>query len=524
MPLFQPILPDRHRTLWHMVVALYILVGVTFDSHPCKADEAAGIEISNRKQLFLDDYLIATSTNARRTVHPAKKLEENPLIQKSEPWEDPLNIVYGSVIRDGDKYKIWYTSGPGVSYAESDDGIRWSKPSLDLVKIDGRKTNILFRKKAERKGTDELPYFHELFGVSKDEREPDVSRRYKMGFLSIDWNYTGPQGERPHRGQRRGLGVAGSPDGIHWKVIDSFASDAIHDGATHWMYDPSLAKYVLFGRTRKRPEEVVAAWSKYDWFKDWYSGRAVGRIESADFVNWNFREPQSAPVVMTADVRDEPGAEIYSMLVFPYESLYIGLVQVFHAVPYDPKLDVQLAVSHDGVHFTRIEEPSAADAGIARRASFISNGPIGSWDRFNQSLANNPPIAVGDELRFYYGGRMYRHSPYKGPDAGPKAACIGVATIKRDRFVSLDASFDGGEIVTKPLRFKGSRLHLNAQSDFGEIIVEALDGGGRSIDKSKPIRGDRLDELVEWTSGNFVGAAALRIRLKNACLYALWCD
>ena len=24
-------------------------------------------------------------------------------------------------------------------------------------------------------------------------------------------------------------------------------------------------------------------------------------------------------------------------------------------------------------------------------------GPIGSWDRFNQSLANNPPVVVGDE-------------------------------------------------------------------------------------------------------------------------------
>ena len=44
-----------------------------------------------------------------------------------------------------------------------------------------------------------------------------------------------------------------------------------------------------------------------------------------------------------ADLEDRPGTEIYSMRVFPYESLYIGLVQTFLALPDDPVLDVQLA-------------------------------------------------------------------------------------------------------------------------------------------------------------------------------------
>src|SRR6185295_19071473 len=127
------------------------------------------------------------------------------------------------------------------------------------------------------------------------------------------------------------------------------------------------------------------------------------------------------------------------------------------------------------------------DSSSSRRSPFISNGPVGSWDRFNQSLASNPPIAQGDELRFYYGGRTYRNAPYDRKDTGPRAGCIGLATIQRDRFVSLDASFDGGEIRTKPLNLKGKRLHLNAQSDFGEINVEAFDVAGNSIARSKPI-------------------------------------
>jgi hypothetical protein len=284
-----------------------------------------------------------------------------------------------------------------------------------------------------------------------------------------------------------------------------------------------LGKYVLYGRTLKTPPEIEAAWKKYDWYPAWYSGRAVGRLESADFVRWNFTAPFSSPVVMTADLDDTPGTEIYSVLVFPYESLYIGLVQTLLAVPDVPAVDVQLAVSRDGVRFTRVSEGRLGAASGAR-SPFIPNGPVGSWDRFNQSLASNPPIAEGNELRFYYAGRTYRHAPYEGKDTGPRAGCIGLATIPLDRFVSLDASFDGGEIVTKPLKLAGKRLHLNASSDFGEITIEAVDRKGQSIARSKPIHRDDLDTLFEWEGGEIKEAVVLRITLKNACLYALWCD
>jgi hypothetical protein len=163
---------------------------------------------------------------------------------------------------------------------------------------------------------------------------------------------------------------------------------------------------------------------------------------------------------------------------------------------------------------------------VADRTPFIPVGPIGSWDRFNHSLANNSPILVGDELRFYYGGRTYRHTPYRGKDTGPGRGGIGFATIKKDHFVSLQASFDGGEILTKPLKLLGGNLHLNARSDFGEIQVEVLDLAGNSIAKSKTIRSDSLDILVEWKRGSLKDMkdpVLLKFSLKNACLFAIWC-
>jgi len=474
------------------------------------------ITLSHQKQLFLDDYIIKSRTSIKRVINPAQKYEGNPVLWASEPWEPELNVLYGSIIQDEGKYKMWYKSGMGVGYAESSDGIEWIKPRLDLVRIDGQKTNLLFLKREKFKGPEILPTFWEPFGVYKDEQDPDPSRRYKMGFLSIIRPYKGPRRDPFHLTDRRGLGIAGSPDGIHWKLIDAFATEAICDGDTHWMFDEAHKKYVLYGRTKKTLPEVEAAWSKYDWYKQYHSGRAVARLESSDFLKWDFTDPATAPVVLTADIEDEPGTEIYSMKVFPYESVYIGLVQVFHARPETCYLDVQLAVSHDSLKFTR----------VAGRSAFIPVGPVGSWDRFNHSLANNSPILVGDELRFYYGGRTYRHGPYKGEDTGPKGGGIGFATVKKDRFVSLQASFDGGEILTKPLKLIGSNLHINAKSDFGEIVVEILDVAGNSIARSKTIQRDELDILVDWKRGSLKDVKSpvvLRFTLKNACMFAVWC-
>jgi hypothetical protein len=497
-------------------VALSSLLAFQFtpDVIAASVDDAV-ITLDSRHQLFLDDYLIESMTRVKRTVEQAQKFPGNPVLWPTNN-EPPMATAYGSVIRDGDKFKMWYKSGMGVGYAESADGIQWTKPPLELTMIDGERSNILFRKKSKTEGPEQFPFFYELFGVHRDDRDPDPGRRYKMGFLDIDWKYKGTDGDPWHKGQRRGLGVAASADGIHWKLLNNWATEAIVDGATHWMWDTPRAKWILYGRTRKALPEVVTAWQTNAWFKNWFSGRAVARVESPDFLAWDFSKPDTAPVALTADLQDKPGTEIYSMKVFPYEGIYIGLVQVFHATPDDSTLDVQLAVSRDSVHFTRV-----ADRGV-----FIPLGPVGSWDRFNLSLANNDPIPAGDDLRFYYGGRMYRHGPYNGPDKGPEKSGIGFASIKRDRFVALEASFDGGAIVTKPLKLKSSALRLNAKSDFGEITVQVLDAADKVIAKSKPIQRDGFNIPVEWTEPFNVSGDPMKLKLTltNARLFALWCN
>jgi hypothetical protein len=73
-----------------------------------------------------------------------------------------------------------------------------------------------------------------------------------------------------------------------------------------------------------------------------------------------------------------------------------------------------------------------------------------------------------------------------------------------------------------------ARLHINAKSDFGEILIEVLDAKGHWIATSKPVRRDGLDIPAAWESGtkweNPTQQVALRISLKKAHLFAVWDD
>ena len=213
-----------------------------------------------------------------------------------------------------------------------------------------------------------------------------------------------------------------APDGIHWKLIDNWTTEAIVDGPSHWMIDPARDKYVLYGRTHLlRPTE--RKWFDGDGARRHHPARAVWpRVESSDFLNWDIVGPGQSPVIMAADTQDLPGDEIYSMKVFPYESVYIGAGPGFSQPSPTPVTSMSSWPSvTTSYHFTR----------VGNRESFLPVGPIGSWDRFNNSLANNDPIAVGDELRIYYGGRTIRHQPYKGEDKGPPGGGVGFATVIR---------------------------------------------------------------------------------------------
>lgn len=169
------------------------------------------VKIDNRRQLFLDDYLIASLDNVRRKVNPAKKHPANPLIDRDKPWEG-RGPVFHYVMRDekAGKFRMWYSgyhnfelpSGTTVRwptcYAESDDGVTWTKPELGLMEYEGSKANNIVILKGG------------MFGLIHDHREPNRERRYKA-VVWHDWR--DPKGAPPE-----GYYLYTSPDGIRWAL------------------------------------------------------------------------------------------------------------------------------------------------------------------------------------------------------------------------------------------------------------------------------------------------------------------
>jgi hypothetical protein len=102
-----------------------------------------------------------------------------------------------------------------------------------------------------------------------------------------------------------------------------------------------------------------------------------------------------------------------------------------------------------------------------------------------------------------------------------------LATIPRDRFASLSAGEQPGQILTRPLRLDGRVLHLNANARAGRIALEMLDAAGNVVARSQPITRDALDIPVAWEAGGLGATASpvtLRIQMQRAELFALWCS
>ena len=104
-------------------------------------------------------------------------------------------------------------------------------------------------------------------------------------------------------------------------------------------------------------------------------------------------------------------------------------------------------------------------------------------------------------------------------------------SLRTDGFASVNAPLAGGELLTRPLKFRGNRLLVNfATSGAGSLRVELQDAQGQPLPGytlNDAIRhvGDAINHTVRWKPGSDVGRfqdrlIRLRIVLHDADLYA----
>ena len=119
------------------------------------------LHVDENVQVFLDNVIIHYSGYVTRRWHQPTRDPEGPVIQKDRPWEHVPYFTYSNyaVLYDDEDglFKCWYEdlfAGPDYRhegryfearqlYAQSEDGLHWEKPELDILPEDDRKTNVV---------------------------------------------------------------------------------------------------------------------------------------------------------------------------------------------------------------------------------------------------------------------------------------------------------------------------------------------------------------------------------------------
>ncbi len=386
------------------------------------------IALSKQVQLFVDDVLIERMERVTRGLHYPERVAENPVMKPDRPWEGTVILQPGTVLFDEEEhvFKMWYNALPikdkpdieeFICYAVSSDGIHWTKPALGIVEFHGSTANNIL-----------LKWCYWNLSVLKDNREPDAAKRYKMAY----WNW------HDRARAASGIWVAVSPDGIHWRVNPSNpVVPSTASGDTFGiMQDPVSRQFWLY---HKSPMEPL---------------RKVSRLVSEDFVHWRNDE-----LVLEPDDRDQPDTEFYGLSSFPYGDQYLGFLWVFHT--YSQQIDIQLVSSRDGRTWER----------AAHRRVFFPLGFVRvdyDNDAFDSDMIMSitPPVVKDGMLWVYYTGYSNKHNAREGIlNPGGLGTSyigqIGLAKLRQDGFCSLDATSQGS-VLTRPLRFEGTTMHVNA--------------------------------------------------------------
>jgi len=495
--------------------------------------------IDDQPQYFLDDTILEWVKNITRTHHAPQKHPANPLIVRDQPWEVwPHFNTTVCVLRDeAGRFRCWYLDftrasfqvgaealmAPRLSYAESTDGMRWDKPELGQVCVDGHNTNRIDWPAAIG--------YPIAFSIVADPIDPNPQRRYKMAYLPEGHNINIPKQSTITHSHSLGLCFAYSPDGLHW-VEESANPVSLVWGSDvlTLVHDIERRRFVIYGRARYAAETGNPTGDQ--WFTRYYPSqpfgfvpkRSVYRIESADLLHWS--EPQR---VLTPGVYHNLDDQFYSLAFFRLGRYHCGLLPVFHTV--ENTKDSELVFSHDGMAWQHYHNAPWV----------VGRGDVETWDQYQIDTVVSP-MRVGDQYFIYYGGADYHHDwPLVGKAQGldtPEASYtldqlndgLGLAVLRVGGFVSLDAGLREGTLCTRPFFSSGERLFINARcSEGGYIDVEVLDPfeqpwSGFTRAECDQFCGDAVDHCVTWQGraaiNGIVGYTRLRFHLRHAELYS----
>lgn len=480
---------------WLCLTSLPVVLGSASAALPAEV-----LDVGSRLELFVDGALIDKMTDVRLQLH--SPVGREVVFRFDAPWEGGQS-GYATVFKDGDRYRLYYRGGGDLVreytlLAESQDGVKWERPKLGLFEANGSKeSNVVWtgRQKAYWESHNFAPF-----------KDANPAARPEERYKAVSLGRAVPPGEKE---TRKVLFAFVSSDGIHWQRFKEqpIITEGSFDSHNLAFWDPNRREYVCYLRHGVRGK------------------RGVCRTTSRDFVNWTKPEP--------LDYGDAPLEHFYTngiLIYYRAEHIYLGFPMRFvppqerSTVGFDNRKtdglsDAVFMSSRDGLHFDR-----------TFMEAFIRPGL--DPENWGGAHGNTTPVwglleTSPNELSIYW---MEHYDNY--PEDTGMIPQIRRGTLRIDGFVSVNTGYKGGEFVTRPLSFKGSRLVLNVStSAVGSVKVEIQDSAGRSIpgfglDDCIEIWGDEIGRMVGWKSGPDVSKLAgkpvrLRFVMRDADLYSI---
>jgi len=473
--------------------------------------------IGNRLELMVDRYLIDRMDGVDLRLN--RPVGKGPVLTFDSPWDGKFSN-YVTVLKDGSLYRMYYRGKPSASkdgaedertcYAESTDGIRWTKPNLGLIEVDGsRRNNAILDATAGPVPHNFTPFLDTRPGVPKTERFKALGGLFDM------------EGHR----SSGGLVALVSEDGIRWKRLSETAVIAREHYPVR--YNDAAMSPAFWSESENRYVAYIRTWKNdgHSTREGWGGNvRWIGRTTSADFLRWSPVEPME----FGNGVVDE---QLYSSTTSPYfraPHLSIGLApRIVFNKPFLSPEEIAL-IGVDPRYGRDASEPVllTTRGGLRYDRTFmeawIRNG-VGPeyWTSRNNYPALNIVPTGPKEMSIYvqqaYGQSNCRLERY---------------TLETDRLASVSAPFAGGEFLTHPLTFSGRTLVLNMSASVaGWIRVEIQDAAGRalpgfSLKDTVEVLGNDIEKRVRWKSSGDLSALAgrpvrLRVLMKEADLYSL---
>ncbi len=495
---------------------LVVLIVASFVASPDSRVVASDpLDLGARRELFLDDYLVASMENVELLTHRPERKELVMVFDKE--WEGE-GQNYFAALYDGQKYRLYYHAwGQAnnhpltIACIESDDGVNWTHPEYGICEFNGSTANNVVVKEVKPgvSAHDFSPFLDQKPGTPDDE---------KFKALGFGYDLNDPS--------RNGLYAWKSPDAVHWTLIQE------EPAYTQGKFDTQNISFWSVAENRYVP-----------YYRD-FNGptRVIKRAVSDDYLHWTDQGEIQYP---NGDGPIER-AQFYTNQVAPYyraPHLYVGF----------PTRYVDNGMTASTPLLPEWEERQERIKAFEQRLGTAVTDAVfmSSRDGVNFTLSNDVFVAPGLRTahNWFYGDNYLSWNVMETnsvDDDSPKELSIYATesyqtqgdsrlrryTLRIDGFGSIHAKSREGVAQTKPLIFAGKELSLNvATSAAGYVRVEVLleDGSvapGFSAEDCDLIYGDSLDRRVSWKGSKDMSSLAgraisLRFVMKEADIYSL---